>query len=130
MHLHHTQTLHVQARARQVNIKLPARKHVECRSRDLHQSLLVKLSRAMARHRRSTEDEPPAELPLLQQASLAQGGRVWLLPACLNQQASLAGLPGWLFWAATCLGSAGLKPGLQWSLVSFLPVRQPVCRSS
>ncbi len=81
VHLHHTQTLHVQARARQVNIKLPARKHVECRSRDLHQSLLVKLSRAMARHRRSTEDDPPAELPLLQQASLAQGGLDWLLPA-------------------------------------------------
>ena len=85
MHLHHTQTLHVQARARQVNIKVPARKHVECRSRDLHQSLLVKLSRAMARQRRSSEDEPPAELPLLQQASLAQGALAWLLPA-LDQQ--------------------------------------------
>lgn len=51
MHLHHNMTVHLTAPRTQYayDLQVPLRKMVECRTRDLHQSLLVKLNRALAR---------------------------------------------------------------------------------
>ena len=51
VHLHHNMTVHLTAPRTQYayDLQVPLRKMVECRTRDLHQSLLVKLNRALAR---------------------------------------------------------------------------------
>ena len=48
--LHHSLALAVWPVSAEHAVRLPARKRVECRSRDLHQSLLVKLNQARAQH--------------------------------------------------------------------------------
>ncbi|KAL0042783.1 hypothetical protein WJX79_011021 [Trebouxia sp. C0005] len=50
VHLHHNATVHLKAPRTQYayDLQVPLRKMVECRTRDLHQSLLVKLNRALA----------------------------------------------------------------------------------
>ena len=55
VHLHHNMTLHLKAPSTQYayDLQLPLRKMVDCRTRDLHQSLLVKLNRALARQGKS-----------------------------------------------------------------------------
>ncbi|DBA93880.1 TPA: hypothetical protein ACH3X3_013925 [Trebouxia sp. C0006] len=49
VHLHHNATVHLKAPRTQYayDLQVPLRKMVECRTRDLHQSLLVKLNRAL-----------------------------------------------------------------------------------
>ena len=51
MHLHHNVTVHLSAPKTKYayDLQLPLRKMVDCRTRDLHQSLLVKLNRALVR---------------------------------------------------------------------------------
>lgn len=51
MHLHHNLPvhLHVPKVPWAYDLQVPLRKMVDCRTRDLHQSLLVKLNRALVR---------------------------------------------------------------------------------
>ena len=51
VHLHHNVTVHLSAPRTKYayDLQLPLRKMVDCRTRDLHQSLLVKLNRALVR---------------------------------------------------------------------------------
>ena len=55
MHLHHNYSVHLRAPRTQYeyDLQVPLRKMVDCRTRDLHQSLLVKLNRALVRQGKS-----------------------------------------------------------------------------
>lgn len=55
VHLHHNYSVHLHApRTRyEYDLQVPLRKMVDCRTRDLHQSLLVKLNRALVRQGKS-----------------------------------------------------------------------------
>lgn len=55
MHLHHNYSVHLHAPRTQYeyDLQIPLRKMVDCRTRDLHQSLLVKLNRALVRQGKS-----------------------------------------------------------------------------
>eukprot|EP00884_Botryococcus_braunii_P017930 jgi/Botrbrau1/4820/Bobra.0325s0039.4 len=58
----------------QKSIQLPVHKHVTCRTRDLHQSLLSKLDRALARDRQTliSHDDVIREAPLPQEMSQSE----------------------------------------------------------
>lgn len=59
MVLHQKQTVRVNLLGKTYMVKVPTRKTVECRTRDLHQSLLVKLNRAVERNNgRELPDKP------------------------------------------------------------------------
>lgn len=55
VHLHHNYSVHLHAPRTQYeyDLQIPLRKMVDCRTRDLHQSLLVKLNRALVRQGKS-----------------------------------------------------------------------------
>ena len=55
VHLHHNYSVHLRAPRTQYeyDLQIPLRKMVDCRTRDLHQSLLVKLNRALVRQGKS-----------------------------------------------------------------------------
>ena len=55
VHLHHNYSVHLHAPRTQYeyDLQVPLRKMVDCRTRDLHQSLLVKLNRALVRQGKS-----------------------------------------------------------------------------
>ena len=55
VHLHHNYSVHLHAPRTQYeyDLQIPLRKMVDCRTRDLHQSLLAKLNRALVRQGKS-----------------------------------------------------------------------------
>ncbi|KAK9808775.1 hypothetical protein WJX72_003363 [[Myrmecia] bisecta] len=72
--LHQALTLRLHMGAMSQILRVPARKRVECRTRDLHQSLLVKLNRAMSLQAAADDDEmTPLSHRLQHHASLVQG---------------------------------------------------------
>ncbi len=61
--LHHSLALPVWPKTSSHALRLPARKRVECRSRDLHQSLLVKLNQARAQYNGPESHHTPTFKP-------------------------------------------------------------------
>ena len=62
MLLHHQLSMRVPLSTTDRTVHLPVRKRVACRTRDLHQSLLVKLSRAQARVQQQLQPQQPGHL--------------------------------------------------------------------
>lgn len=95
MLLHHQLSMRVGAKR---SVHVPVRKRVECRSRDLHQSLIVKLSRAIARSSGELHDSSAAQR--LERAVSLDQVAVW---ACATLHACSPVAVDWQF--QLCLSS-------------------------
>lgn len=90
MYLHHSLALALWPVPADHSLRLPARKRVECRSRDLHQSLLVKLNQARAQHNGPDISSSPAARKSALEAGGSVSHHVFLSSSC-----SRLGLQTW-----------------------------------
>jgi len=92
VHLHHNATVHLKAPRTQYayDLQVPLRKMVECRTRDLHQSLLVKLNRALTTQGKSggmTLEGARSLRPFPHHPALEGTGQISPMTDCVNAQA-------------------------------------------